>query len=194
MKVKTILFSIVSLLLFSACSSSRYGYMPKGKRQKSSTKKETRKWRKHPKQTESISIQQEQLPTVSINKTSASRIELPKLKQSKQKRSKVRELKNENRKVKSENASDTPKPNKKTAHQNQQKTQSSDFWEDLWDDFLSELIGAILLLALSIFFIWLESIGLGWVVVLITIVLLVLIIIWVGQVIEDIWDMVFPSY
>ncbi len=194
MKFKTLLFSLVTLLFFSACSSSRYGYMPKGKRQKNNIKKEARKWRKQPKQTESISIKQEQLPTVSVNKTNSPRIELPKLKQLKPKRRRERKFENLSLKVKPENTLDAPKLNKKTAHQKQQKTNSSDFWEDLWSDFLVELIGALLLLALSAFFIWLESIGLGWLAVLIGLAIIVLIIIWLIELFEDIWDMIFPSY
>lgn len=189
--------SFIVLIIFSSCSSSRYGYIPKGVKQRTPIKKHVSKYAKKRNIIAPITVdnKQPQLPTVETNgiKKPIEPVLVLSLTVSK---------KRSNKKAKSINTKKS-QPNevikvnetlKKQSVNQQQATQSSDFWEDLGEGFLFDLLGAIVLLALVAFFAWLESIGLGWIVVLIGVAVLVLIIIWLIEVIEDIFDMIFPSF
>lgn len=192
MSIKTIIISLVTILAFSSCSSSRYGHLPRGKRQKSIVRKHPSKWRKHKYKTIEIAA----IPSFAKKPDSALNIHTT---NTANKNSTVAIVKKKNQsKALKTNKQTTPqtilpstRTHKKTGVRQQQKTNYSDFWEGFWGDLLAEIIAALIIGLLIAFFVWLEAIGLGWLVIVISVVVFVLIIIWIGSLIEDLFDMIF---
>lgn len=191
MKVKVFFILTVAMLFLSACSGSRFGHIPKGKRQKHVAKKEAKKWKKQNQnffKIEAVKAIPQKLNTKPIIKI----VEAPNLPAAiapSEHQNQIKKAKPEQQQLneieKIENI------NKKTATKQLQKTNDFDFWEGFWGELVAEIIAAIIILALAAFFVWLEAIGLGWLVVVIGLALLVLIIVLIGRVIQDFFDMVF---
>lgn len=190
MKVKVFFILTVAMLFLSACSSSRFGHIPKGKRQKHVAKKEAREWKKQ--KVHQVEIEAKKPSTLSSNKTTdikKGEVEQPFIAKetSIEKSSLVHQKKKEL--TKPNHKKELQITNKKAATNKQQQT--TDFWEGFWGDLLAEIIAALILMTIAAFFIWLDAIGLGWLAVAIAIIILILIIVWIGGIIQDFFDMIF---
>jgi Flp pilus assembly protein TadB len=187
MKVKALFILTLAVLFLSACSSARFGHIPRGKRQKHTTKKEASKWKKEKLHYVKVSPKK---PTISTPKKAnkVKIVEQEHLKVSLQ----AEKRKSEKGRVKiitPPTKKEIKTVNKKAATKRQQKT--NDFWEGFWGELVAEIIAGLILIAIAAFFLWLEAIGLGWLAAVIGIIILILIIVWIGGIIQDFFDMIF---
>ena len=191
MSIKTIIISLVTILAFSSCSSSKYGHLPRGKRQKSVVKKHSSKWRKHKYKTiEIAAMPSAKKPDSALNIHTTNTANKNSTVAIVKKKNQPKALKT-NKQTTPQTILPSTRTLKKTGVRQQQKTNYSDFWEGFWGDLLAEIIAALIIGLLIAFFVWLEAIGLGWLVIVISVVVFVLIIIWIGSLIEDLFDMIF---
>lgn len=192
MNLKTLVISLVSLLVFSSCSSSRYGYMPKGKRQKTVTKRESK--REHKQKLDVVTLKNKKNSYVipkGISSPHVIELEKPLLPKQVVNEKRITNKQKQTVRAKPQAKKKVNSTNKKSATNKLQKTNDYDFWESWLGEVAFLIIELVIGGLLIVFFGWLVSIGLGWLVYLIAAVVLILIIVWLVKGLNDIFDYIF---
>ncbi len=191
MKVKVFFIFTMAVLFLSACGSSRFGYIPKGKRQKGTVKKQAIKWRKQKQHQIVVRVEK---PSFSFQKDENSVTDkerkkpvIPKLTKKKSIKSIVKATKLLSPIKKTE----VKARNKKAATNRAQKTTEFDFWESFLGELVFLLLEILIGSLIIIFFAWLFAVGLGWLAYLLVAVLIIMIFLWIVGELEDILDFMY---
>lgn len=170
MKGRKLYTLLAAIIFFSACSSKRFGYMPKARVKNKVSKHQ--KVKKHKKHHEPLTLTSKKV-TLEQGKTDTLITIKPVLAKSTKKQvlvaTQVIGFKTVTGK---KNNQEKPKVLQKTiqtASKTQAKTTKRDFWDTDFGDFLEGLIMILIYTAFIVLLLWLSSIGLGWLAALILI-------------------------